>query len=414
MRRRVMTRIGRTRLLIFLAVLGPGLITASADNDAGGIATYSVAGGRYGYSLLWALALLIISLVVTQEMGARMGITSGQGLAALIRERFRVKIALLAMAAMLIANFATTVSEFAGIASGFELLGPSRYYTVPLMAVFIWLLVVRGSYKIAERVFLVFSAFYITYVISGIMARPDWGEALHGTLVPSFQMNSGYILLFIAFVGTTITPWGQFFIQAYVVDKGISRDHARYTYTEIVLGAVVTITVAFFIIVACAATINAAGLEIASAEDAALALEPLAGRFASALFAFGLLNASVLAAAILPLATAYAFCEAFGFEAGMNRSFREAPFFHGLFTIFIVLGALVALIPGLPLFLIMIVAQSINGMLLPFILIFVMIIINDRRIMGNFTNNRRQNVIGWVTTVALIALSLLLVGSSFL
>ena len=414
MRRRVMTRIGRTRLLIFLAILGPGLITASADNDAGGIATYSVAGGTYGYSMLWALALLMISLVVTQEMGARMGLVSGQGLAALIRERFRVRVALVAMTAMLIANFGTTISEFAGIASGFELLGTSKYYTVPLMAVFIWLLVVRGSYKLAERVFLVFSAFYITYVISGIMAKPDWGEALRGTLVPSFQLSSGYILLFIAFVGTTITPWGQFFIQAYVVDKGISRDHYRYTRTEVLLGALVTITVAFFIIVACAATIYTAGLEINSAEDAALALEPLAGRFASALFAFGLLNASVLAAAILPLATAYAICEAFGFESGMNRSFREAPFFHGLFTVFIVLGALVALIPGLPLFTIMIVAQSINGMLLPFILIFVMIIINDRRIMGEFANNRRQNAIGWTTTGALILLSLLLVASTLL
>jgi NRAMP (natural resistance-associated macrophage protein)-like metal ion transporter len=416
MRRRAtaIRRIGRTRLLLFLAILGPGLITASADNDAGGIATYSVAGGRYGYSMLWALALLIISLAVTQEMGARMGLVSGQGLAALIRERFRVRVALLAMTAMIIANLGTTISEFAGIASSFELFGVSKYYTVPAMALFIWLLVVRGSYKTAERVFLVFSAFYVTYVLSGIMAQPDWGAAVRGTLVPSFQLNSAYILLFIAFVGTTITPWGQFFIQAYVVDKGISRDHYRYTRNEVILGALVTTVVAFFIIVACAATIHTAGVDITSAEDAALALEPLAGRFASSLFAFGLLNASVLAAAILPLATAYAFCEAFGFESGMGRSFREAPFFHGLFTLFIILGALVAMVPGLPLFPIMIIAQSINGMLLPFILIFVMVIINDRRIMGDFVNSRSQNVIGWVTTAALIALSLMLVGSSFI
>ncbi len=413
-RARAIRRIGRTRLLLFLAVLGPGLITASSDNDAGGIATYSVAGGRYGYSMLWALALLIISLVVTQEMGARMGLVSGQGLAALIRERFRVRVTLLAMTAMIVANLCTTISEFAGIAGGFELLGISKYLTVPLMAAFVWLLVLRGSYKTAERMFLLFSAFFVTYVISGILARPDWGEALRGALVPSFQMNSGYILLFIAFVGTTITPWGQFFIQAYVVDKGISRDHYRYTHAEVILGALVTITVAFFIIVACAATIYAAGLDVTSAEDAARALEPLAGRFASSLFAFGLLNASIFAAAILPLATAYAFCEAFGFESGVNRSFREAPFFHGLFTVFIVLGALVALIPRLPLFPIMIIAQSINGMLLPLILVFVMIIINDRRIMGDFANNSRQNVVGWLTTAALIVLSLALVISSLL
>ncbi len=412
-RPKVLPRIGRTRLLLFLAIIGPGLITANADNDAGGIATYSVSGARFGYGMLWMLLLITISLAVTQEMGARMGVVTGQGLAALIRERFRVRLTLFAMAAMLLANLATTVSEFSGIASGFQILGASKYYTIPLAAVFVWLLVVRGSYKVAERVFLVFSAFYITYIISGLLAHPDWGRALHSTVVPSFELNAGYILLFIAVIGTTITPWGQFFIQAYVVDKGISIKHFRYTKTEVIAGAIITDVVALFIIVACAATIFKTGGTINTADQAAQALAPLAGRFASDLFAFGLLNASVLAAGILPLATAYAICEAFGFESGVNRTFREAPIFHGFFTFSLAFGALIALIPGLPLLKIMYLAQDVNGILLPFILIFVMVIINDRSIMGDYTNSPRYNAVAGVTTAALILLSLLLVATSF-
>ena len=412
-RPKVLPRIGRTRLILFLSILGPGLITANADNDAGGIATYSVSGARFGYSMLWLLLLITFSLAVTQEMGARMGVVSGQGLAALIREKFRLKLTAFAMAAMLTANLATTISEFSGIASSFQLFGASKYYTVPLAAIFIWLLVVRGSYKVAERMFLVFSAFYLTYVASGILAHPDWGAALRGTLVPSFELNAGYILLFIAVIGTTITPWGQFFIQAYVVDKGISIKHFRYTKAEVLMGAVVTDLVALFIIVACAATIHVSGGDIQTADQAAQALVPLAGKFASELFAFGLLNASVLAAAILPLATAYAICEAFGFESGVNRSFREAPIFHGIFTFSVVLGALVALIPNLPLLQIMYLAQDVNGILLPIILVFVMLIVNDRRVMGDYVNSRRYNVVAGLTTGGLIILSLLLVATSF-
>ncbi|MHB0866408.1 MAG: Nramp family divalent metal transporter [Thermoleophilia bacterium] len=407
-------RIGRTRLLLFLSMLGPGLITANADNDAGGIATYSVAGARFGYGMLWMLLLITLSLAVTQEMGARMGVVTGQGLAALIRERFRLKLTLLAMAAMLVANLATTISEYSGIASSFQLFGLSKYYTVPLAAILIWLLVVRGSYKIAERAFLVFSAFYLTYVVSGFMAHPDWSQALHSTVVPSFEMNAGYILLFIAVIGTTITPWGQFFIQATIVDKGISIRHFRYTKAEVIMGAVITDVVALFIIVACAATIHATGGDIESADQAAAALAPLAGSFASSLFAFGLLNASVLAAAILPLATAYAICEAFGFESGVNHSFKEAPIFHGIFTFSICLGALVALIPNLPLLKIMVIAQDVNGILLPLILIFVMVIVNDRSIMGDYANSRRHNIVAGLTTGGLIFLSILLVITSLL
>ncbi|MCL4474170.1 MAG: Nramp family divalent metal transporter [Actinobacteria bacterium] len=406
-------RIGRTRLLLFLAMMGPGLITANADNDAGGIATYSIAGARFGYGMLWMLLLITFSLAVTQEMGARMGVVTGQGLAALIRERFRLKLTVFAMTAMLIANLGTTIAEFSGIATSFQLFGASKYYTVPFIAVMIWLLVVRGSYKIAERVFLVFSSFYLAYVVSGVLAHPDWAQALHSTVVPTFQLNSAYILLFIAVIGTTITPWGQFFIQAYVVDKGISIKHYRYTRAEVIMGAIVTDVVAFFIIVACAATIYSTGGDINSAEDAALALVPLAGQFASKLFAFGLLNASVLAAGILPLATAYAICEAFGFESGVNRSFKEAPIFHGIFTASIVVGALVALIPNVPLLAIMVLAQDVNGILLPLILIFVMVIVNDRGIMGKYANGRLNNLIAGTTTVALIILSVLLVITSF-
>ncbi|MCL5882999.1 MAG: Nramp family divalent metal transporter [Actinobacteria bacterium] len=406
-------RIGRTRLLLFLAMMGPGLITANADNDAGGIATYSIAGARFGYGMLWMLLLITFSLAVTQEMGARMGVVTGQGLAALIRERFRLKLTVFAMTAMLIANLGTTIAEFSGIATSFQLFGASKYYTVPFIAVMIWLLVVRGSYKIAERVFLVFSSFYLAYVVSGVLAHPDWAQALHSTVVPTFQLNSAYILLFIAVIGTTITPWGQFFIQAYVVDKGISIKHYRYTKAEVIMGAIVTDVVAFFIIVACAATIYSTGGDINSAEDAALALVPLAGQFASKLFAFGLLNASVLAAGILPLATAYAICEAFGFESGVNRSFKEAPIFHGIFTASIVVGALVALIPNVPLLAIMVLAQDVNGILLPLILIFVMVIVNDRGIMGKYANGRLNNLIAGTTTVALIILSVLLVITSF-
>jgi Mn2+/Fe2+ NRAMP family transporter len=406
-------KIGRTRLLLMFSLLGPGLITAMSDNDAGGIATYSVAGARFGYSMLWMLLLITISLAVTQEMGARMGVVTGQGLAALIRERFRLRLTVFAMAAMLIANLATTVSNFSGIASSFELLGATKYAAVPIMAVVIWMVVVFGSYKIAERIFLLFSAFYLTYVVSGVMAHPDWGQALRHTVVPSFQLNSGYILLFIAVIGTTITPWGQFFIQAYVVDKGISVRHFRYTKAEVFFGALFTDFVALFIIVACAATIHTTGGEIETAEQAAQALAPLAGEFASALFALGLLNASVLAAAILPLATAYAICEAFGFESGVNRSFREAPIFHGLFTFCVAFGALVTLIPGLPLLTIMYLAQDVNGILLPLILIFVMVIVNDRSIMGEYVNKRGQNIVAGLTTAALVVLSLMLVASSF-
>ncbi len=412
-RPKVIPRIGKTRLLLFLAIVGPGIIAGSADNDAPGISTYSAAGGRFGYSMLWMLLIVTFSLAITQEMGARMGIVTGKPLAALIRERFSIRITFFAVAVMLIADMGTTIGEFSGTADGFQLFGLSKYYMVPIVAVMVWLLVVRGSYRFAEKAFLILSVFYVTYVVSALLAHPNWHQALKGTVIPSFQLNSSYILLFIAVIGTTITPWGQSFIQSYVIDKGISIKHLRYSRIDIITGAILTDVIAAFIVIACAATIYASGGQIDTAAQAASGLVPLAGQFASSLFAFGLLNASVLAAAVLPLATSYAICGALGFESGISHSFKEAPAFHGIYTFLIGVAAVVALIPGLPLFQIMLLSQDLNGLLLPIILIFVMLLINDKRIMGKYVNGRIFNIVSWATIGSIILLSLLLVVTSF-
>ncbi len=403
----------RARLLLALGVIGPGIISANADNDAGGISTYSVAGASYGYSLLWMLVLITFSLAVTQEMGARTGAATGKGLAALIRERYGVRWTLFAMVCTLAANLATTVAEFAGIAAAGELFGVPKLVSVPLAAALVWALVVRGSFRSVEKVFLVLSAVYISYPLSGIVVGAPWGEVLRQTVTPTFQMNSGYILVFIATVGTTITPWGQFFIQAYVVDKGIGPREYRATRVEVLFGALITDLVSFFIIVATGSTLFVRGIQIDSAAQAAIALEPLAGPLAKQLFAVGLLNASLLGASIVPLATAYTICEAFGLEMGVSRSWSEAPTFHVLYAFSIVFGALVALIPNLPLFAVMIFAQDVNGILLAVVLVFAIRIASDRRIMGRYANGRFGNTVAWTTTVALIVLTVLLIGSSF-
>ena len=402
----------RARLLIALGVIGPGIITANADNDAGGISTYSVAGATYGYSLLWMLVLITFSLAVTQEMGARTGAATGKGLAALIRERYGVRWTLFAMICTLAANLATTVAEFAGVAAAGELFGVPRWVSVPLAAVLVWALVVRGSFRSVEKVFLVLSAVYIAYPLSGIVVGAPWGEVLRQTVTPTFQMNSGYILVFIATVGTTITPWGQFFIQAYVVDKGIGPREYRATRVDVLVGAFITDIVSFFIIVATGSTLFLRGIRIESAAQAAIALEPLAGSLAKELFGVGLMNASLLAACILPLATAYTVCEAFGWEMGVNRSWNEAPAFHFLYAFSVVFGALVALIPGLPLLSVMLFSQDVNGVLLAVVLVFAIRIASDRRIMGRYANGRFGNTVAWATTVALIVLTVLLVASS--
>ena len=410
--RTALHRIGRSRLLIFIALLGPGLITANADNDAGGITTWSVAGARYGYSLLWVLLLITPILAVTQEMGARMGAVTGKGLAALIRERFSLKVTAFAMLCMLIANFGTTVAEFSGVAAGAGLFHVPSWVSVPLVAISVWVLMTRGSYWRVEKVFLFLCLIYFTYIIAGVLAHPDWHAAARGTFVPTVQWNTAWLLMVIAAIGTTITPWGQFFIQASVVDKKVSVRNYIYLKIEVYVGAVLTNTIDFFIVVACAGTLWVGGVGVDSAADAAKALGPLAGEFAYALFAIGLLNVSILAAGILPLATAYAICEAFGFEGGLNKSFSEAPIFNGLLTLCIFVPALVAMIPGLPLLAVMIISQDINGMLLPVILIYVLKVINDRSVMGEHVNGPIYNAVAWSFALLLIGLSVILVAST--
>jgi Mn2+/Fe2+ NRAMP family transporter len=401
-------KLDRRRLLIFLSVLGPGVITANADNDAGGIATYAIAGAQEGYGLLWLLLVITFNLAVIQEMAARMGAVTGKGLADLIREKFGVRTTFICMLLLIVANLTCTIAEFAGVAAAMELFGVSKYLSVPIAAAFVWVLVVKGNYKRVEQVFLVFCLIYFTYVFSGIMAKPEWGNVLASTVKPSFKMEAAYINLSIALIGTTITPWMHFFLQSSVVDKGVKAKDYGYTKAEVFLGAFFTDFIAFFIIVATAATLFANGIRVDSASDAALALKPLAGDYAYILFALGLLNASLLAASILPLSTAYAVSEAFGWESGMDKGFDDAPQFLAIYTGFILIGAGVIMLPGVPLMSIMLISQTVNGILLPVILVFMLKIINDREIMGDYVNGPIFNVVAWATAVLLIVLTALL------
>ncbi len=398
--------------LIFLSVLGPGIITSAVDNDAGGIATYSVAGADFGYSLLWLLIPITVALIVVQEMCTRMGVVTGKGLSDLIRKNFGARVTVFVMLMLLVANIGNTMAEFAGIAASAEILGMSRYIAVPAAAIAVWLLVVKGNYKKVEKIFLIAILFYITYVISGLLSGPDWGEVGKQFVSPSFEFNSAYLFMVIGIVGTTIAPWMQFYIQASIVEKKIELKNYKYTRMDVIIGSFITDAIAFFIIVACASTLYAANIHINDAADAAIALKPLAGGFASYLFAFGLLTASLFAAAILPLATAYYVCEGFGWEKGIDKSFKEASKFYWLYTALIVIGAAFVLIPGISFISILLVSQVMNGILLPFILIFMLLIINDKDIMGKYTNGRVFNIIAWGTTIILIALTALLVVST--
>ncbi len=404
------------RLFILLAVLGPGLITSNADNDAGGIATYSQAGAAFGYKMLWILILITISLVVVNEMGARMGVVTGKGLADLIRERFGVRSTTFAMVLLLIANAFTTTAEFAGIAAAGELFGVSRLILVPVMAVVIWLLVVRGSYPVVERVLLAIGVLYLTYIVSGISVHPHWSEVIRGSVIPQVQATSSYFLLAIALIGTTITPWMQFYLQAAVAEKGIPNDQLSYSRADVTVGAFITDFIAFFIIVATGATLyghfTPDQLGHLQAGDYAQALTPIAGRFAAQLFAVGLFGASVLAGSVVPLATAYAVTEAFGWERGVGNRFSEAPAFFGIFTGLIVVGALAVLLPGVPLIQMILISQDVNGLILPAILIYMLILINDPKIMGKYVNRRWTNVVGVATVAILIVLTGLLLVSS--
>ncbi len=402
----------RTRLVLLLAVVGPGIITANVDNDAGGITTYSVAGAHYGYSLLWILPLVALALILVQEMSARLGIATGKGLADLIRESLGVRITTLVIGIVLVANLANTVSEFAGVAASMEIFGISKYLSVPLVAVGVWLLVVMGNYKAVERVFLVASAVYLAYVASGILARPPWAEVAQAFVTPSFRLEAGYVTIFVTAIGTTIAPWMQFYQQASIVDKGLQPSDYAYERLDVIVGSLFAVFVAGFIIIACAATLFAHGVRIETAKDAALALGPLAGRYASTLFALGLLNASVFSAAILPLSTAYVVCEAFGWEKGVNRNMREAPVFFAVYTALIVLGAGIILLPVRSLVQAMLASQTLNGVLLPFVLIVMLRLINDRRVMGKFVNGRVANGLAWTVVVLLIGLTILLLITS--
>lgn len=400
------------RMFFWLAVIGPGIITANVDNDAGGITTYSLAGAHYGYSVLWSLIPVTVALIVVQEMVARMGAVTGKGLADLIRENFGVKATFYLMLGVLVANLANTVSEFAGVAAAGEIFGISKYVSVPLAALLVWYMVVKGTYKTVEKVFLTASVFYVAYLVSGIMSRPPWGAVLARTVTPSFNLQPSYLTLIIGIVGTTIAPWMQFYLQSSIVEKGVRVKDYKYSRVDVIFGCLTTDIVAWFIIVTCAATLFKHGIRIETAQDAALALRPLAGRYAAGLFAFGLLNASVFAASILPLSTAYSITEGMGWESGVSKSFREAPWFYGLYTGMIVLGAALVLLPRAPLILMMYVSQVANGVLLPFVLIFMQRLINNRRLMGDYVNSRWFNGIAWVTVAVMIGLTAILAIST--
>ena len=402
----------RRRLLLFLTVMGPGIITASVDQDAGGITTYSVAGAQYGYSLLWSLPFIVLALAVIQEMGTRMGVVTGRGLADLIRERFGLRVTLLCMAVLVVANLANTASEFAGVAASLEIFRISRLWSVPLTALLVFGLVVQGTYRAIERIFLVASALYVVYVVSALLAQPPWGEILRQTVRPSFSLQGGYLITLITIVGTTIAPWMQFYLQSSIVDKGIRLRDLRWARLDAYVGSLVAGLIAFFIIVACGATLFPNGVRVETAKDAALALEPFAGHYATILFAFGLLNASVFSAAIVPLSTAYAVCEALGWETGVDRRPREAPGFFIIYTLMIVLGAAPILLPRAPLVAIMFWSQTLNGLLLPLVLLVMLKLINDPEIMGRHVNSVPFNLVAWGTAAVMIALSLLLLLAS--
>ena len=399
----------RKRLIGFLAILGPGMITANAGNDAGGIATFASVGAELGYRLLWVLIPITISLGLVQEMCARMGAITGKGLADLIRERFGVRWTAFVMLALLIANGGVTVSEFVGIAAATELFGVSRYLSVPLAAISIWWLVVKGSYQRVERVFLLMSLVFLGYIISAFLAHPGWEAVAVGLVKPSFSLNPAYLFTFVAVVGTTISPYMQVYVQSSVVEKGVTAEDYPKTRTDVWVGTVFAVLVVFFIVISTAATLHSHGIHINSAADAARALRPLAGDYAEKLFAVGLFGASMLAAGVLPLATAYSITEALGFEKGVSRSFREAPIFLGVFTFLVAVGAAIAVLPNLPLIRVLLVTQVINGLLLPIILFAVLRLVNNRELMGAHVNGPLYNIGAWLTAVIVTSLSLLFI-----
>ncbi|NOX20063.1 MAG: divalent metal cation transporter [Nitrospirae bacterium] len=401
------------KLALFISVLGPGIITANIDNDASGITTYSVAGARFGLALLWTLIPTTISLIVIQEMVARMGVVTGKGLSDLIRERYGVKVTFYMMLGLFIANLGTTVANLSGWAASMEILGLSKYIMVPIGALSIWLLVTKGTYRFVERILLVACVLYFGYVVAGIMARPDWSEVTKRLFVPDFRADSEYIMLTIAIIGTTITPWMQFYLQSSIAEKGIKKEDYTASRLDVIIGCSITDIVSFFIIVTCATTLFPAGIRINEASEAAMALRPFAGNLSALIFAISLANASILGAIIVPLATAYYTCEAMGWEAGVNKTFREAPQFMWIYTSMIVISSLLVLIPGAPLITLMVMSSVLNGLILPFVLVYALRLSNDKKLMGEYTNSLSFNIIAWLTVGAIIVLSLLMVGFLF-
>ncbi|HLZ31824.1 MAG TPA: Nramp family divalent metal transporter [Chloroflexota bacterium] len=400
-------------LSALLGFLGPGLITGAAGDDAGGIATYAQIGAQYGYSMLWALVLITVSLIVVQVQVARLGVVTGKGLAEVIREQFGVRWTAVAMLVLLVANGAVTVAEFAGMAAAGELFGIPRFFAVPIMAVVVWLIVVRASYTVAEKIFLLLSTALLTYIGAAFLAQPDWSEVIHSLITPSLSADTGYLTTLVALVGTTITPYMLFYLQSSLSDKGVRLEDYPSERADVVIGSVLSDLVALFIIVSTAATLYANGILVTTAEDAARALEPLAGPYARTLFGIGLFGASMLAASVLPLSTAYAVCGAFGWERGVSRAWFEAPIFNFLYTALIALAAAFVLIPGLPLIQVIVATQFLNGLLLPIILIFVVRLVNDRDLMGDHINSRLFNVLSYGTTAVLIVLTIALLVSPF-
>jgi Mn2+/Fe2+ NRAMP family transporter len=394
---------------LLLAVIGPGIITTNVDNDAGGITTYSVAGAHFGYSLLWMLPLAGVALVFAQEMSARLGVVTGKGLADLIREKTGVRWTAVIIGIMVFTNLANTVSEFAGVAASMELFGVSKYIAVPLAAIGVWLLIVKGNYRSVERVFLAASALYLAYVAAAILARPSWPAVLQAVRTPTFRFESGYVTIFVTIIGTTIAPWQQFYQQSAIVDKGLTVKDYGYELVDVLVGNVYAMLVVALVVITCAATLFAGGVRIETAADAAMSLRPLAGAHAATLFALGLLNASLFAAAVLPLSTAYVVCEAFGWESGVSHKFKEAPMFFGIHTALIALGAAVILLPVKSLVQTMLASQTLNGIVLPIILIVMLRLVNDRELLGKFANPKAYNVLAWAIVVALIALTAILV-----
>jgi NRAMP (natural resistance-associated macrophage protein)-like metal ion transporter len=407
----------KTQILLFLSVVGPGIITANVDNDAGGILTYSQAGAQFGYSLLWTMLPVTLALIVVQEMCSRMGAVTGKGLSDLIREEYGLRTTFFLMIALVLTNFGNIVSEFAGVASSLELFDIPKYVSVPAAAFVVWLIVLKGNYKTIEKVFLAASFFYITYIIAGVLAKPDWMTSLAATVTPPARQhfrNSAYLYMTVGLVGTTIAPWMQFYLQASIVEKGVTAKQYSASKLDVIAGCFFTDIVAWFIVVACAATLYVHGFrDIRDAADAANALKPLAGQYASILFAVGLFNASLFAASILPLSTAYTVCEGLGFESGVDKRFGEARFFYWLYTVLIVVGGGVILLPNFSYIKIIILSQVLNGMVLPFVLIFMLLLINKTDLMGEYKNTKFFNFVAWATVVIVIGLSTALLVTSF-